>query len=248
MKRRYPPVGLALAICTVALAPQALAQAENYFPLEPDWSWVYAQPGGLDFWTISLDGQEIVGGVPTTALREDIPPTSTPAQVVRNFWTRDVEGAVRLHGAQNVTDGVSFTYEPPLLMVQPPLHLGDFWTTTLYVRFSDDPDPLGPYDLTYAVEAEADVTVPAGVFHGWGIGQPLVLPPGAKAALATGHDLLGRRLGAAGAKRIVNDWFALEIGRVQFHFGDGAPWTLVDYSSPVPNDASSWGAVKNLYR
>jgi len=218
-------------------ATLASAQAPDYQPLLSGWEWTFITGQGGDL-SEQVAGQLVIHGHLTTEIHcvETVP----IPQVYHNYWTKDVDGNVYLHGAWN-DSGFVLSYEPPILWVAPPLAVGKTWSST--PQFFDGLDDANPGDfhtLAYEVAALADVTVPAGVFAAANI--VFVMPWTVTARDGLTYDLCGRRL-PDDAVREDGRWVAEGVGRVK-----ETDWELASYIDPLPNETSTWSDVKRLFQ
>jgi hypothetical protein len=233
-----PNVLVALLAAGISLLATASA-AQDYFPLYPGWSWQYQRVGGGGVLLVDIVGTlEIFGQ--TTFVRHNVI-TGTGAQVFDNYWSRDGQGQVLLHGAHN-EDGFTAFYDPPIVYIEaPPLMVGDEWCTSyLFYDSPDDPDPTGPYDYCAGVLDQQMVTVPVGTFDGFFVDsiEPVLARRGAR------YGILGNRI--EGRDVPTSSCYAAGTGMI-IYVADGA-YELTGASGPVAVQPSTWGGIKALYR
>jgi len=227
----------ALAVFLLIIASLVAAQPPDYQPLSPGWSWTYITDEGGYLTKHVADHLEVHGHFTTVIQCVELAPYP---QVYQNYWTKDPDGNVYLHGAWN-EDGFLWTYEPPILLVSPPLYPGRNWSSTSrFYRSYDNSSPDTLLTLTYEVIARSDVTVPAGVFKSANVVS--VIPQPSCARHGNAYDLLGRCL-PAGRAYENGEWVSDGIGRIK-----DAAWELEEFTAPLPAEFSSWGDVKLLFR
>ncbi len=211
------------------------AWALDDFPLDDGWSWSYGSTDGTSSVESSIAGTTpVIGGV--AVVRHNVV-TGVNAQVYDNFWTRDAEGRLLLHGAHNPGWFWIF-YDPPLVFVRAqPLNVGDEWCTEfLQYEYLGDPTPDGPYVFCLTLAAAATVTVPAGEYAAIGIDEVPLRGPG--------FNVLGARV--AGDLRTPFSWLADGVGEVRFTMG-GLEYELLSFVSPTPTEVTTWSEVKALF-
>jgi len=220
------------ALLLLLVPTLALAQPE-YLPLQDGNNWQYATEAG-DTWITTVDGTLEVLGNPAFRLVQVL--AGADAQSLENWWSIDGEGNVFLHGFDNA--GFVREYEPPVLFVDAPLFLGKTWASSTQAG-SD------LIDLEFTVETDGLVDLPVGSLPAFGISylQPLEVPK------TPGYSLAGHRLPAGKRDPAdATDWYSDGVGPVQLRFG-GNVYQLTAYSiGTVATQASSFGAVKALYR
>jgi hypothetical protein len=237
---------VALLPIVMGLAGAAAAQPPDYFPLTPGLLWEYESAQGST-WTILAGGVQEVLGVPTRILEETI---SIPElQLVQNFWTVDAQGLVFLHGAVNLTHPFVAAYQPPIQWLDAPLTVGASWGTTFdYYDNLAGGTPIGAGTVVFYCNDEADLTVPAGVFHAFEVGE-IVPPPPIMVRDGQVFDARGYWLGKANKEegRDEGRWYNDGTGLVQQDYL-GEMFQLTSWNGPVAAQGASWGQVKSLYR
>jgi hypothetical protein len=239
---------LSLAVVLVGFGAgpgPAAAQPPDYFPLTPGLLWQYESAEGST-WTIQTGGVQQVLGIQTRILLETI---STPElQIVLNFWTVDAQGRVFLHGAMNLSNPFVAAYQPPIQWLDAPLTVGALWSTTFdYYDSLEGGIPVGSGTVVYTCNDEADLTVPAGVFHAFEVGE--ILPPPLVLRDGKVFDVRGYCLGESGtpAERDGGRWYSDGTGLVQQDYL-GETFQLMSWNGPIATRAATWGRVKSLYR
>jgi hypothetical protein len=166
---------------------------------------------------------------------------------LENYWLLAPDGSVLLAGFNNPSAALAILYEPPirLLPVPPVVGPGSFVTTTIFNLFTDA--VLGTFPLRYDVSEEVQLTLPAGLFHTFGVGQAISLPSPQSVAGRT-LSLDGRTIGRAGSSIFsvtTTDWFSEGVGEVQYLASD--VYQLVSFGEPTATARSNWTAVKRLF-
>jgi hypothetical protein len=238
-----------LGVLVLVAGPGAL-RATSYQPLELGTEWHYANDSGQTQSAI-ITGMRDVLGVLTAVRHEEVTEADTIEQVFENFWTCDIDGNLYLHGAINYTYGFDTAYIPPLQWIQSPLSYGLTWTTAdvLMCRL-DGTDCWDPFDYSLTVYYEGNVSVPAGTFYSYGVGQ-LLPPPVLQAPSGQRFDVLGRHIAETERPEqgVEVEWYSAGVGRVQFGF-EAHPehiMRLIEWT-PSPVSRTTWGSVKALYR
>jgi hypothetical protein len=236
----------ALAACAAfaALFVPLRAFAADWLPLSVGNRWEYRGVGGAH------QAETITG---QTTVRSRVVSVKYYAEGVdaglENYWYLDPDGSVRLAGFKSPGAGLAYAYEPPVRILHAPPVVG----------IIDLPGPVDVYDLltgvfqfttylSYDVGEHVTLTLPAGTFDAWGVGQVIMLPgPSLKSGSRLGID--GRTLASSGApiySLTVTDWYSEGTGDVQYQSSD--LYQLVGFGRPTPVLASSWGNLKRLYR
>jgi hypothetical protein len=170
---------------------------------------------------------------------------------LENYWLAGADGSVLLAGFNSRQAGLALAYDPPIAMLVPPPALGQTWSTHTVAYRLPDMSVYSVFDYPLSVQEDVQLTVPAGIFHAFGIGPP---PPGAGSVatidLPSGRVLSldgrsGKVAGTAGSSN-ATDWYAVGIGEVQYLAISLNQ--LVNLSLPVPTAVVSWGRLKQLYR
>jgi hypothetical protein len=236
----------ALAACAAlaTLLVPVRARAADWLPLSVGNRWEYRGVGGTHQ-VETITGQTTVRGR-TVAVKYYAEGVDAGLE---NYWYLDPDGSVRLAGFKNPSAGLAYAYEPPVRILHAPPVVG----------IIDLPSGIDVHDLvtdallfttffSYDVAEHVSLTLPAGTFDSWGVGQVIALPsPGLKSGVRLGID--GRTLASSGASIYSleeTDWYSLGTGDVQYLSSE--LMQLVAFGRPTPVLASSWGKLKRLYR
>jgi hypothetical protein len=225
-------------LATLALAIGSPAFAQPYFPLAIGNSWDYQTAGGAH------ETQTITGT--TTVFGHDVfvnTFANNPDNAgLENYWQVGSNGGVLLFGFYRGGDGFGILYDPPLTIVDAPLALGKTWSSEATFYRLPGMTPDGTFTVSFSAYEDVMLTVPAGTFHAFGIGQ--YLPPGSAKAFASGALNLDGTLRVTTSQ--ATDWYTAGVGEVQY--GPGDLFELVGLNLPTPAGALSWGYVKAIYR
>ncbi len=221
---------LLTAALIVALALSAAAQP-NWQPLAFGWTWTYVD--GLSVQNGVVLGDANVRGRTVREIRHE----EIGTQVYRNYWSRDAEGNVFLHGFINDTVALSRSYEPPVLWIPGVLEVGTSWLTAvdIYVGL-DGYDLDSTAVLAFRVTDNRVLDLPAGLFDAWSVTDDTL--PGRTESAFT---ITGRRRESGKAVSLTR-WYSHGFGLVK-EWG----WELTDFT-PVATERAAWGDVKALYR
>ena len=226
------------------------ASSINYHPLDLGTEWHYENEVGQSRSAV-IEGTFEVLGVLTVLRHEEIAESDTLADVFENFWTSDVDGNLYLHGAVNLMHDFEAAYIPPIQFIDSPLELEKTWTTEdVQWCHLDGTGCSDSTDFTWRVYTEGMVSVPAGDFYSFGVGQfipyeMLRSPSGLE------FDVTGRFAGRFGQSGLGSPsaWYSQGVGVVQ-----QSPYTWPEYMMKLvdwlPSSVSpaTWGRVKALYR
>ena len=225
-----------MILCTLIILLAGPAYAEDYLPLETGNFWSYVSDEGLYDMRVVLDPVPLLDGNPYPI--EYI--ISTNNQGLVNYWTSEPDGGVLLWGFWRETWGIA--YDPPIRMVDAPLFVGKAWNNTVESYSLPDLVPYMTFDFNYTVSEDPVLTVPAGEFPTFGIGEP---DPEGKRLLDGRFTLCGELI--TDKTVVVDNWWSLGVGIVQENLG--GLMKLETYTDhPVAVEVSSWGEVKALYR
>lgn len=213
--------------------------AQPYLPLAVGNHWSYQGIGGKH------EQQTITGT--TMILGRDVYVKSTTESSsnsgLENYWSTEPDGDVFLHGFYRNIEAFGVVYDPPLRMVDAPLAMGKSWTTHAAIFYLPGMTPGESFDFTESVlEGAKKLTVPAGTFAAFGIGQTLA-PPAAR-------TLAGSPLALDGSVQAISaqasEWYSAGVGEVQFQADD--LYQLSSYDFPTPVASTTWGKLKHWYR
>jgi hypothetical protein len=241
MKARITLGVLAATFLLASGLRPAVASAAPMMPLEVGNRWEYGSvSGGHQVETIT-DTLAVLGR--TVFVRHY---AESPDAGLENWWLTGPGGEILLAGFDR-HDGNSFAYDPPIVMCGGAPTLGDLWPSHVVVYEMPGMTVFQELDITMSALDDVMLSVPAGTFHSFGIGQ-VALASGKTLLADRGLSLDGRRAGA-GPKTtasIVTDWYSADIGLVQYFYLE--LYQLVSFTGPTPTLATSWGRLKALYR
>jgi len=238
-RRSCPAIlALCLVLATLALSIGSPALAQPYFPLAIGNSWDYQTAGGVHE-TQTITGTTTVFG--HTAFVNTF--TNNPDNAgLENYWQVGNNGGVLLLGFFRSNDGFGIVYDPALTIVDAPLAVGKTWSSEATFYRLPAMTTEGTFTVSFSAYEDVMLTVPAGTYHAFGIGQ--YLPPGSAKTFA------GAPLNLDGTLRVTagqaTDWYTAGVGEVQY--GPGDLFQLVGLNLPTPATALSWGRVKAVYR
>jgi len=238
---RFPRLVFA-ALVAVIVAPTA-ARSDPWLPLDVGNRWEYGGTGGAHQ-VETITGQRIVRGRVVSVKSYD----EGPDAGLENYWLLDADGSVLLAGFMRPSGGLAWAYEPPIRLLPVPPIVGPqpFQNVVVYDLFTDAVVFNGSF--RFDVLEDVMLTVPAGSFHAFGVGQAIPLPgPGVGSRPTLAAD--GRWLGAGPPSIYLvetTDWFTEGVGEVQYK--SDVLYQLLGFGRPTPTVHSSWGAIKRLYR
>jgi hypothetical protein len=224
-----------------ALVPSIADAQPDYFPLRVGNQWSYSgSAGGAEVQTVT--GTTEILGTTVFVVRFS---QSTNNEGLEDYWSVAADGDVMLSGFFRSNEGWGFAYDPPVVLVHPPLAVGSQWIapTTIY----NLPDGTLFGDVTFGLQVYEEVvlTVPAGNFPAFGIGQFI---PGSgtgsmPSSLQGQYTLTGERVAGVSP---ATDWWTEGVGRPRYV--SDQVYDLESYGIPTPSLASSWGSLKVLFR
>ena len=225
-----------IAVCILFLLVTGTTVADDYQPLETGNFWSYVSDEGASEMRVVGEQVPIFQGHPYPIVYTD----SDGNQGLINYWTSEPDGGVLLWGFSRPTWGI--LYQPPIRMVDAPLFVGKIWPNTVDLYSLPDTTFYMTMEFNYEVHEDPELTVPAGSFPTFGIGDPA---PGATAILGGHFTLWGEAL--TDKSPFVDRWYSEGVGVVQEYVGHLLQLeTYTDH--PVAMEVSTWGAVKALYR
>jgi hypothetical protein len=211
-------------------------QAQDYLPLETGRFWSYVADDGVK-------EMKVVGERVTVFGTEVFPiehPVSDANAGLENYWSKGPGGEVLLWGF--FREGWGYLYQPPIAVVAPPLLVGRTWTATFDLYALPDTSFAGTYTIMFEVCEDPVLTLPAGEFATFGIGEAAPAPAG---AIVAGYTLWGAVRGAKTAS--ASKWYAADVGEVQY--ATDRLYRLESWTDePIHAEPVAWGAVKALYR
>jgi hypothetical protein len=223
-----------LVLIIAAVFPHTCA-ADDYLPLQMGNRWEYTSSEGDETrevtGTIQLWGEEVyVIEYPESVFNLGL----------ENYWTTNPEGDVFLWGFWRDDDTWGMLYFPPIPMADAPLYLNKTWSHTFAVYELPDTNYIAENEIGFAVYSEGIISVPAGDFYAYGIGQFLPLGAG----VLGDHSVTGERVFDE-PRQEPTHWYSDGLGEVQYQATD--LYQLVSFDQPVAVAQMSWGAVKALY-
>ena len=194
---------LILFVLVVMLSAPVTAQ--DYQPLAPGNFWSYRLDDGSQ--ELRVVGEMVpMFGTMVYPIAYQI---SNANPTLVNYWSTGPDGDLLLWGWSRGPFG--YLYQPPITAVDSPLSLGKTWTNS-DVQLYALPDTL-PHlvmDFDYQVLENTLLTVPAGAFDSFGVGDP----PPPKSILFDGRfNLLGEAVGLKTGEDV--RWYAADVGVVE---------------------------------
>lgn len=232
------PVLFAALVMASTSASAIPSHAQSYMPMVVGNRWTYDSASGHEVQVIT--GTTTIRG--RTMFVRSYEESAENAGL-ENYWLVESDGDVLLGGFLRHVEKLGVLYEPPLRMVDVPLSVGATWTTPASYYRLPDTTLAGTFVFRMEVFGDSVLTVPAGTFSAFGIGQsPLIAAPAAM--VQSGLELDGSVQVAGGSAQ---DWYSAGVGDVQFGYGDD-PFRLTSYDFSTPTTALSWSRLKRLYR
>ena len=225
-------VALAAVYLAGCVLPFAAASAEEYLPLDLGRRWIYFSQQGIE--VREVIGTREIWNSPVSVIRHTESPINPDLE---NYWSTGTDGDVLLWGyfIERVDRGM--LYDPPVPVVDAPLHLGRVWSHRFTAYQLPDTSFYGIFTISFEVLQEGSVQTPAGNFTACAVGQPAGMP-------LNGPTLCGRVLEGVGPQT-ATDWYCDGIGPVQY-LGN-VMYHLMSYDEPTPTEQTSWGAIRALY-
>jgi hypothetical protein len=234
-------VGIGLfVLCAAVLGPSCgPARADDFLPLAVGNFWEYVDEDGDVEIQVVVGTAEIWGTeVHVVEFQE-----SPVDEGLLDFWTSGPDGNVCLWGFWRDDAGWGLLYDPPVRFVDAPLSLGKEWENTFDAYGLPDTLLVGTSHLSLVVTEEGDLTVPAGVFHSFGIATDEGEGPG---PVPGDYTILGRRRAADGVRDASQWWWSDGVGQVQY--GASGLFQLSSYFMTTPAQPLSWTRIKAVYR
>jgi len=138
------------------------------------------------------------------------------------YYRRNAEGDVFLHGTREAL--VEVTYQPPKVILDMPLAVGNTWSQSLERRHFQNGNESHTVTVTTIFNVTSHETAKTQV--------------GEYDCFAIQESLSGVAL---------TNCYAADIGKIKMSVNDDDFWDLIDFDAGVPVDTTSWGAVKALY-
>jgi hypothetical protein len=232
--RPYRAVALLLPFLASSLWP-TLACGEDYLPLWIGNRWEYrgiAGSGETQLVKRMLD----VWGSPKFVIDFK---ASTSNEGLENYWTTD-DGDVLLWGWFRELENIGLLYQPGIRKVDPPLYVGKTWNDSIGVFLLPDTLFVGMFTIPHRVHEAGMLTVPAGTFFAFGIGQTNAFLPEFEDYALNGTHLEESERGGA------TEWYGDGVGKLQYDTDD--LYQLVHFVEPTPVHDATWGRIKNAFR
>lgn len=239
---RMRALSLALAACLALAVHAGATRAAPWMPLAIGNSWEYqGDAGGHQVETITAFS--VVRGVSVLVKYY----AEGPDAGLENYWRLAPDGSVLLAGFYSPAAGFGYAYEPPVRFLPVPPVVGPQppQLITIYDIITDA--ILSTLSLQYDVTESTVLSLPAGTFSTFGVGQLVPLPgPSADGVRVTLDGRVVRTTSKSIYAAVTSDWFAEGVGIVQYDIGE--LFQLVSFGGPTPTVPSSWGALKRMYR
>ena len=126
-------------------------------------------------------------------------------------------------------------------MLDAPLFTGKTWVTATQYYLLPQMAYQGDFEMTLTVVSEEMLTLPAGQFPVFGIGE-VGSAQGPLTRDGVEYALSGERLTPG---RDASDWYSENVGLVQYRTDD--LYQLVRFDAPTPVVGTTWGRVKALF-
>ena len=170
-----------LILITIVVFPQ-ICSAEDFLPLQVGNRWEYT----------STEGDETKEVTGTTELWGEEVFLIEYVESVNNigldqYWTTNAEGDAFVWGWWRDDHQYGVLYDPPIPWVDAPLYLGKTWSHVFDAYTLPDTAYAGQNEIGLEVYWEGVLTVPAGEFYSYGIGQYLPIGGG----LLADHSITG---------------------------------------------------------
>jgi hypothetical protein len=225
-----------IAAAVSVLFPASIpAMGATYLPLDDGNQWSYAAVGGGGE-DQTVTGTFTILGRETSVIQYT---NSDMNNGLTNFWSTGIDGDVLLHGFFRVSDAFGWVYDPPVRIVEAPLAVGQSWSQTFDVLDYETLTYVTTITIDFLVYDEGVITVPAGDFYSFGIGENVLA-----GALPASFALTGEADEARGGS--ASDWWCDGLGRSQYDSFDR--YQLASSNLPTPVDYKTWGRIKELYR
>ena len=237
MRRERGVLVFVAGVLVVGLLGARAAAEPVYLPLDQGATWSYATgTGGAERKTV--DGMVEIFGETAQVIRYS---ESSSNEGLENYWTSSAAGDVYLWGFfRREDEGWGYLYQPPILWIDAPLHVGKSWETEFQVYSLPDTILVSSAQYVLTTIWEGVVAVPAGDFQSFLVEGSFGMPEAAQDVSPDGRLLSGRST--------TWDWFSDGVGLVQYgRAASPNPYRLVDYGT-TPADATSWTTIKSLFR
>lgn len=222
----------------ILLALPVAAPAQDYLPLGPGSYWHYAGDAG-DAFTRTVTGTLEMAGETVSVVSSDYGPDESLEQ----YWTSQAGGDVLFWGFYVGLEDWGILYVPPLLVVHPPLAVGQRWSVVAESFEIPGNQSAGPLVGERVVLSAGLEIVPAGEFFAYALAWDFPLE-GGRSPLLRGRDLYGRSL-ARGRELSWPEYWSQGVGIIREETTQ--IWRLTDFDGPTASGARSWSALKALY-
>jgi hypothetical protein len=223
MRLNSAPLAFILAVILVA---PVLAQKHPYFPTDTGTSWEYQVIGGETYW-MTVTGTETFFGQAVIRLDSSLESSAGP-YYFSGKYTLDAAGSVYMVGWEYLDAAPLLTsvYSPHILVLpstaqMPPMWQVDFIDTSYW---GDQYRDEFSHSYTYSVQANEEISVPAGTYH----------------TIRISRESYG------GSEYIY--WYALGVGIVQTQDSIGRLHQLSSFQDgQVRTESRSWARLKSMY-
>ena len=213
--RWLKPVLLMSLACSLVLT----AAAQNYYPADIGNTWVFESVDGAERSTYTLEGPEIIDGQERILLKISTEELSTGEVNTNRYFLTVGNEAIELHRTVLELKGppaaiVTADFPTPVTFFPLQLELGDAWkiAADAEVKLEILPPLSGESITNFEVVGFEDVITPVGTFENC-----------AKVQL----DLNFTVGGFLNIDSNTHQWFAPDVGPVQFENSDGLLFSLV---------------------
>jgi len=224
-----------LTIIVAVMLVQAAAAQVDYLPLAQGNTWTYIAANG-EHETRVITGQTTVFGQDAWIMEY---PGSPWNDVLDQYWSAAGNGDVHFHGFWREDWGR--VYDPPLMVVDTPLELGQTWSTTVDSYTLPDLVYDSTFTIYYEVLEAGTYDVPAGSFEAFGVGTvepPVVEKDGQR------YSVLGELI--VPDQRTSADWWSLGVGAVQYLHVEMLQLESYQIGTVAVQD-QTWSGVKSLF-
>ena len=202
------------------------ATAQNYYPADIGNMWVLESSDGAEQTTYSLEGPEIINGEEHTLLKITTEEISTgESDTDQYFLTVDTE-VIKLHRIilEDAIAILTADFPTPVTFFPRQLVLGDTWQIVADVeaKLEIGLTLSGKSITNFEVVGTEDIVTPFGTFRNC-----------AKVQL----DLELTAGGFLSLDSTTYQWFAPDVGPIQYENGDGLIFSLIDLNLPTIPDA-----------
>lgn len=203
------------------------ATAQNYYPADIGNMWVLESSDGIEKTTYSLEGPEIIDGEEHVLLKITTVEINTgESETDQYFLTVDTE-VIKLHRIilEDAIATLTADFPTPVTFFPLQLVLGDKWQIVAEAKAELEIGLTLPGQsiTNFEVVGFEDVVTPAGTFQNC-----------AKVRLDLELTAAG---GALSISSTTWQWFAPDVGPIQYENSDGLIFSLIDFNLPTMPDA-----------